>query len=131
MIEATQLHKALPPLESLLDFKIAQLLVVDRDQLVDKLKGVEHLVDPVRIDYLGPLCLRHRLSLLDCLGCFLRRVFVQKPDLSKQLLVDGNLCEKRPGGLSDIRNSQIQKIEQQVEALAPIADHVVQLFLWR
>ena len=59
VVEATEFEESLPPVEPLLDLCLVQLLVVDRDELVDQLEGVEHLVDAVRVDDLRPLHLRH------------------------------------------------------------------------
>lgn len=55
VVEAAKLQEPLPPIESLLDLRLAELLVVDGDELIHELKRIEHFVYAVWIYDLGPL----------------------------------------------------------------------------
>lgn len=67
MIKSSQFEEMLPPLVSLLHLRLLHTFTVHRDEGVEDLKGVEHLVGGTWVDNLEPTneLDRLRLNLLD------------------------------------------------------------------
>ena len=87
MIESSFFKEPLSPLEPLLDLTVAQLFIVDGDELIHELQGVEHFVDAVWVDDSGPFHLGHFLMFVSTVG-------VQLSDLGQKLLVNWYLGQK-------------------------------------